>query len=114
MRFKPAREKAARRAPRIRHRWNLRGHVVDEEAEDAGLRGDVEKLRQHCHPEVRMRPDGMRDVWRGIVKMVVVLHLDVGHRREEKNDRENDHDHADERVRNPEPFAAGAKACRIF
>ena len=86
----------------VGHRRHLRRHVVDEEAEDSGLRGDVKELREHRHPKMRMRPDRLSRVRRGFIDVVVIFHLDVGHGREEKDNRENDHDHADEGVRNPE------------
>ena len=53
-----------RRLPRRGQRRHLRRHVVDEEAENAGLRRDVEKLREHRHPEMRMRPDRLARVRR--------------------------------------------------
>ena len=100
--------------PRCGNRRDLRCHVVNEEAEDAGLRGHVKKLREHRHPEMWMRPDRLPRIRRFVVNMVIVFHLDVWHRREEEDDRKNYHDDADERVRNPEPFAAGAYAGRIL
>src|SRR4029077_19280934 len=87
---------------------------VDKEAEDSGLRGDVEELREHRHPKMRTRPDRLSRVRRGFIDVVVIFHLDVGHGREKKDNREDNYDHADEGVRDPELFTAGADAGRIF
>src|SRR5207237_2844034 len=46
--------------------------------------------------------------------VVVIFHLDVRHWSEEENNCEDDDDHRDECVWNPEPFTAGTDAGRIF
>ena len=84
-------------------------HVVDEEAEDAGLRRHVEKLGGDRQRKVRVRPDRMRDLGRGFVQMVIVLGLDVGNTGKVEDDGEND-DH-DCRHRRKESRASGCPCC---
>ena len=45
--------------PGGRYGRHFGGHVIDEETENAGLRGHIEKLRGHGHHEMRVGPDGV-------------------------------------------------------
>ncbi len=116
MSFKPAGEPARGWAvfPRGGNGRHLRSHVVDEEAEDPRLRGDVEKLGGDGHHKVRMRPDGMRNVRRRVVEVIVVLHFNVRNIGKIEYDGENDDDNPDGGVRNPELLGARALASRVF
>jgi hypothetical protein len=108
MDFKPAGEKARVGLPRGRNGRHLRSHVVDEEAENPSLGGDVEKLSGDGHHEVRVRPDGMRDVGCRVVEVIVVLHFNVRNIGKIKYNGEDDDNNRDGRVRNPELLGARA------
>src|SRR4029077_852460 len=102
------------RVQRRRNFGHLRSHVVDKEAENAGLGGYVQKLSNDRHHEVWVRPNGGRTPRRRIVHMKVVLGFDVGNiGKIEYDGKDDDHDR-DTGVRNPERLAPGARSRGIF
>ena len=96
--------------PAGRNRRQFRGHVVDEEAEDAGLRRYVKELRRYRQHEMPVRPDGVGNALGRIVQVIIVFGLDIGNVGEEENRRDHQHHQSHAHVGDIQRLAAGAVA----
>lgn len=88
-------------------------HAVDEEAENAGLSGDVEKLGGNRQHKVLVRPDGAQTM-PGFVQMVIILVFDVGNVCKIENGCENDDHDSNGGIRNVERLTARVLALGVF